>query len=114
MNVDIEVDIRHALLRRLVRAACIPVSFARSGVPDIGELQASPLRQLAAAFARELPCQHDLLAGFVGANDMRTQFAGAAFIAANDLLFALDRGTKDSVGGGGHRRVPESRLICYL
>ena len=45
VNVDIEIDIAHAGLRRLMRAAFMPAAGARACIADIVQLQASPLRQ---------------------------------------------------------------------
>ncbi len=45
VNVDVEIDIADAGLRRAMRAALMPASPARAGIADIGQLQASPLRQ---------------------------------------------------------------------
>ena len=47
LNVDVDINYGHALLRRLVRAAFIPTAFARTGISDIGQSQASPLRKRA-------------------------------------------------------------------
>ncbi len=70
-----------------------------AGVPDVGQSQAPPLRQWARAFSGELPRQHDLFAAFVGADDMRTEFAGAAVIAALDLLLGEDGVAEEGIGG---------------
>ena len=102
MNVDIEIDPGHALLRRLVRAALMPAAISCAGISDIGDFQASPLRQLAAAFPTELPRQHGFLAILVGADDVRTQFARAAVVGAGHLLLGKDRVTEEDVGGAGH------------
>ena len=102
MNVDVEIDLRHALLWRLVGTALVPAAISCAGISDIGEFQASPLRQLAAAFPAELPRQHCLLAAFVGADDVRTQFAIAAVVGARHLLLGKDRVTEEDVGGAGH------------
>ena len=45
VNIDVEIDVAHAGLRRLMRAAFMPAALARAGVADISQLQASPLRQ---------------------------------------------------------------------
>src|SRR5580692_2248091 len=73
VNVDVEIDLGHAFLRRLVRAAFMPAAFARSGIPDIGQSQAAPLRKRARTLAGELPGQHDLFAVSIGADDVRAQ-----------------------------------------
>src|ERR1700688_170911 len=62
VNVDVEIDPAHALLRRLVRAALVRLTTACSGVSDVGEFQTPPLWQLAAALSGELPRQHGFLA----------------------------------------------------
>jgi len=45
VNVDVEIDIAHAGLRRLMRAAFMPAALARAGVADVLQLEAAPLRQ---------------------------------------------------------------------
>jgi hypothetical protein len=80
----------------------MPAAIACAGVSDVGEFQASPLRQLAAAFPGELPRQHGFLAVFVGANDVGTQCARAAVIGAHDLPHGKDRISEEDVGGRGH------------
>jgi hypothetical protein len=45
VNIDIEIDIADAGLRRLMRAALMPATGARACLVDVGQLQASPLRQ---------------------------------------------------------------------
>jgi len=102
VNVDVEIDRGHALLRRLVRAALVPPATACSGVSDVGEFQAPPLRQLAAALSGELPRQHGFLASPVGANDVRTQFAMASVIGAEHLLLGEDGVAEEGVDGAGH------------
>jgi hypothetical protein len=47
MNVDVEFDLADAGLFHPVRAAFVPAAVACAGIPDIGQSQASPLRQLA-------------------------------------------------------------------
>jgi antitoxin HigA-1 len=44
MNVDVEIDLGHALLCGLVRPAGIPATVASAGIADICQPQASPLR----------------------------------------------------------------------
>ena len=95
MNVDVEIDPADAGLFGAVRAAFVPAAVLRAGIPDTGKPQASPLRQLARAFACELPRQHDFFAAFVKANDMRAQFAVTALIGANHLLLSADRVAKE-------------------
>jgi hypothetical protein len=102
VNVDVEIDIGHAFLRRLVGAAFMPAPIAGAGVPDIGQSQAPPLWQRARTFSGELPRQHDLFAAFVGADDVRADFAGTAVIAAHDLLFGEDGVAEEGIGGAGH------------
>jgi hypothetical protein len=102
MNVDVEIDFADAGLRRAMRAALVPAAIAGARIPDIGKFQASPLRQLAAAFAAELPGQYDFLAALVGADDVWTQFACATTIAAHHLLPGEDGVAKEGVGGVGH------------
>jgi hypothetical protein len=55
VNVDVEIDVADASLRRAVRTALMPASIARAGVSDVGEFQTPPLGQSAAAFAGKLP-----------------------------------------------------------
>jgi hypothetical protein len=110
VNVDVEIDLADASLLGPVRAAFVPAAIARAGIPDIGKPQASPLRQLARTFPGELPRQHDLFAAFVGADDVRTQFAHAAVIAADDLLFGEDGVAEEVIGGAGHGR----KGSCYV
>jgi hypothetical protein len=90
VNVDVEVDIANASLRSAVRASLMPTPVARAGISHSGKPQASPLRQLTATFPGKLPRQHCLLATLVETQDMRAQFAMAAFIAADHLLFSQD------------------------
>ena len=90
MDVDVEIDLAHAGLFAAVRAALMPASIAYPRVPDIGQPQASPLRQSSAAAAGELPCQHHFLTAAVEADDVRTEFAGAAVVGTHHLLFAED------------------------
>jgi len=99
---DIEIDVSNAFLRRLVRTARVPAAVSGPRVADIGELQASPLRQLAAARPGELPGQHDFLARQIGADDMRAQFARTAFIAADHLLLGKNGISEEGVGFAGH------------
>src|SRR5882724_8557346 len=103
VNVDVEIDPADTNLLGLVGAASMPASIARAGILDVGKFQAPPLRQPAAAFAGKLPGQHDLFAASVGADDVRTQFAGTAVIAAHDLPFGEDGVAEEGVGGAGHR-----------
>ena len=72
VNVDVEVDPADAGLLGPVRSALVPATLAGTGIPDIGEPQASPLWKRTAALPRELPCQHDFLAALADADDMRT------------------------------------------
>ena len=88
MNVDVDIDVADAGLRRAMRAALMPAAPARAGIADIGQLQASPLRQRPRALAAELPGQHDLFAASIGADDVRAQLAKPAVIAADNLLLA--------------------------
>jgi hypothetical protein len=109
VDVDVEVDLRDAALLALVRTAFMPAPVAGAGVADIGELEAPPLRELARALAAELPRQHDLLAILVGADDMGTQFAAMAAVAAGHLLLGEDGVAEEGVGGRGHGRSFENR-----
>src|SRR4051812_6572155 len=90
VNVDVEIDVADAGLRRAVRASLVPRPAARAGISDGSQPQASPLRQLAATFSGKLPRQYSLLAALVGTQDMRAQFTTVAFIGANHLLFSQD------------------------
>ena len=94
----------------------MPGARAGAGRPDIGEPQAAPLRQLAAARASELPRQHDFFAASVGADDMRAKFARAKVVAADDLLFTEDGMAKEGVGGAGHRavRLREAMVLAIV
>ena len=118
VNVDVEVDVTDAGLRGAVRAALVPWPVTRAGVSDFGKPQASPLRQLAATFSGKLPRQYGFLAALVGAQDMGTQFAMAAFIGADHLLFGQDRIAEQGVSGAGHLdgesdpEAPDVGLIC--
>jgi hypothetical protein len=80
----------------------MPASIARAGIPDIGQSQAPPFRQPAAALAAELPRQHGLFTIFVGADDVRAQLATAAMVEAGHLPFAEDGVVKYSVSSAGH------------
>src|SRR5882672_12340433 len=102
VDVDIEIDIADAGLRRLMRAALMPTALARACVADVRQLQAAPLWQRPRTLAAELPGQHDLFAALVGADDVRAQFADAAVIAAHDLLLAEDGVAEEGIGGAGH------------
>jgi hypothetical protein len=105
VNVDVEIDSDDAFLRRLVRAALMPTARTCPGVPDVGEFQAPPLRQLAAAFAVKLPRQHGVLAVLVGADNMRTQFAMASAVSADHLLLAENGFAEEGIGRAGHGGV---------
>src|SRR5262249_21780119 len=84
VDVDVEIDIADASLLGAMRAALGPWSLARLGIADMGEPQAAPLRQPAAALPCELPRQHDFLAAPVAADDMRAELAPAPIVAADD------------------------------
>ena len=103
VDIDIEIDLADAGLRCAMGAAFMPAAIAGARIPDVGQSQTTPLRQLAAAVAGKLPGQHDLFAAPAGADDVRTQFARAAIIAAHDLLLGADGVAEESVGGAGHR-----------
>ena len=47
VNIDIEIDSADAGLLRAVGAAFMPAAFARTGLSDIGQSQAAPLRKRA-------------------------------------------------------------------
>jgi len=47
MNIDVEIDLGDALLRRLVRGAFMPAPVAGAGISDVGQPQTPPLRQRA-------------------------------------------------------------------
>jgi hypothetical protein len=98
VNVDIEIDLTDTTLLGLVRAAGMPASVARPDIAYAGKPEASPLRQRTRALAGELPGQHDFLAAFAGADDVRAQFAMAALVAANHLLLAEDGVAEQGVG----------------
>ena len=88
VDVDVEIDVADAGLLAAMRAAFMLWTVACDGVSDVGKPQAAPLRQAAAALSGKLPRQHHFLAASVMADDLRTQFAIAPVIAANDLPFA--------------------------
>ena len=90
VNVDVEIDVADAGLLGAMRTALMPAAITRAGILHIGKSQTPPLRQLAAAFAGELPGQHGFLAALVGADDVRAQFAAATVIAAHHLLLGKD------------------------
>jgi hypothetical protein len=102
VDVDIEIDVADASLHRAVGSALVPETITRANISDIGKFQTPPLRQSAAAFSGELPRQHDFFATSVRADDMRTQFASTAAIAADHLLFAEDGVAEEGVGLAGH------------
>src|SRR5262245_60587097 len=91
VDVDVEIDVADTGLLAAMRAALVPWSLARLGIPDMGKPQAAPLRQPAAALPCELPRQHDLLAAPVAADDMRAELAVAPIVAADDLPLGEDR-----------------------
>src|SRR6476659_6989484 len=70
VNVDIEIDVAHAGLRRLMRATFMPAAGARARFADVRQFEASPLRQRARTLAAALPGQHAFFAALVGADDM--------------------------------------------
>ena len=80
MNIDVEIDVADAGLRSPVRAALVPGAIARAGAGDIGELQASPLRQRSAALTAKLPGQHGFLTDLVAAEDVRVELAIAPLV----------------------------------
>ena len=110
MDIDIEIDLADAGLRRAVGAAFMPAPIAGARFPDVGQFQTPPLRQLAAAFAGKLPGQHDFFTALVGADDVRAQFARASLIAADHLLLGEDGVAEESVGGAGHGQ----KCSCYV
>jgi hypothetical protein len=91
VNVDVDVDVANASLLGAVSASRVPWPVTRISISDVGKPQAPPLRQLAAALSGELLRQHDFLTTLVETQDMRAQFAVAAFIGADHLLFGQDR-----------------------
>jgi hypothetical protein len=103
MDVDINVDLGHAALRRLMRAAFVPTAVADTRVANMRQPQASPLRQFARTVSGELPSEHDLFADLVGAYDVWAQLAAPAFIGADHLLFPEDGVTNEDVGGASLR-----------
>ena len=80
-------------------------------IPHIGKAQASPLRQRAAAFACELPGQHDFLAALADAEDVRAELAKPAVIAAHHLLFGENGVAEQDVGRTGHRGTPWTEVV---
>src|SRR6267154_4583019 len=99
VDIDIEIDLADAGLRRAVGAAFMPAAIAGARIADVDQSQTSPLRQLAAAFAGKLPGQHDFFTALVGADDVRAQFAMASLIGADHLLLPQDRVAEEIVGG---------------
>src|SRR5689334_11376416 len=102
VDVDVEIDLADAALFAAMRAALVPAAVARAEIPDIGKPQAAPLRQGAAALARELPSQHDFLAGPVAADDVRAELADAPVVAADNLPLGEDRRAEQGVCRRGH------------
>jgi hypothetical protein len=102
VNVDVEIDVADAGLRRTVRTAFVPAAIAGAGVADVDEFQTPPLWQPAAAFPGKLPRQHRFFAAPAGADDVRTQFSILAVIGTDHLPFAEDGVAEQGVGGGGH------------
>src|SRR5262245_7316944 len=86
-----------------MRAALMPAAIACPGATDVGQLQASPLRQRSAALAGELPRQHGLLTFLVGADDMRTKLAMSALVDAGHLLSGENSLAEQYVGPARHR-----------
>ena len=97
VDVDIEIDLADAGLFAAMRAALVPAAVARAEIPDIGKPQAAPLRQGAAASARELPGQYDFFAGPVAADDVGAELADAPVVAADNLPLGEDRRTEQGV-----------------
>src|SRR5882757_290710 len=110
VDVDIEINLADAGLRRAVGAAFMPAAVAGARFPNVRQFQTSPLRQLTAAFAGKLPGQHDLFTVLAGPDDVRTQFAPAAVIAADHLLPGEDGVAEEIVGGAGQRR----KCSCFV
>ena len=101
VDVDVEIDVA----AQVCSLRCEPPSChrpSRDGDFYIGEPQAAPLRQGAAALPRELPRQHDFLAIPVAADDMRAELAHAAAVAANDLPLGKDRLAEQGIRRTGH------------
>ena len=103
VNIDVEIDVADAGLRSPVRAALVPVAIARAGVGDIGELQASPLRQRSAALTAKLPGEDGFLTHLVGAEDVGAELAIAPLVDAGYLLLGEDCLAEERVGAAGHR-----------
>jgi hypothetical protein len=102
VNVDVEIDVADASLHSAVRASLAPWPITKAGISDVGKSQASPLRQLAAAFSGKLPRQYGFLATLVETQNMWAQFAMAAFISADYLLFSQDCIAEYGVSGASH------------
>lgn len=83
MDVDVEVDVFDACLRRVVPAALVPGAIAQPGVADVGQGQAAPFAarwKVAAGLAGELIGEDLLdalpaLALLAPANDDRAELA---------------------------------------
>ena len=116
MDVDVEVDLGHATLRHFMRTAFMPTAVMDTRVTNMGQPQASPLRQFARAFSSELPSQHDLFAGFIGADDMWANFAVATFVAADHLLLAEDGVANECVCGAslGHQAPNRAAGVGWI
>lgn len=107
MNIDVEIDLGDAALRRQMRAAGLPRAFARASITNIGEPEAFPLRHAAAvALAAELPREHHLVAGPAVADDVRAELAHLATIGASHLLLGENGVAEEGVGGGAHCGLP--------
>lgn len=104
VDIDVEIDVAHACLRRAVRAAFKPAAAAHAGLVHIRQPQAAPLRQRPAAFTSELPGQHRFLAALIGADDVRAKLAIAALVDTGHLLLSKDGVAEERVGPAGHRK----------
>lgn len=106
MNVDVDINVRHAGLCLGVRAALMPWSGTAARIAHLGKPKAFPgaaTRKLALAdFARKLPRQRGFLTALVAPEDKQAKLAMTAAIPADRLLLGQDGSAEDGVGGRGH------------
>src|SRR5947209_4210614 len=106
VNVDVDINVRHAGLCLGVRAALMPWSGTAARIAHLGKPKAFPgaaTRKLALAdFARKLPRQRGFLTALVAPEDKQAKLAMTAAIPADRLLLGQDGSAEDGVGGRGH------------
>ena len=105
MNVDVEINVRHAFLFGFVRATFHPGPGAAACIANLGKPEALPgpaSRKLAFAdFAGKLPRQHRFLTLLVGPEHKRAKLAMMTAVAADHLLFGEDGVAENGVGEEG-------------